>query len=195
MQTQLELVSRTPVEEPVDHPRNRPPALTAAEEVILAGQWSAIEALYRTEARQLTRYFERRVPRDDILDQVQECFRRILPHRFDQPAAFLGRTAANLVLELRRLAARRSASSHDSFNEDQVPGTDPTAQYEARDALRRIDAAMHRMKPRTRDIFLMSRIEGKSYAEIASALGMSEDGVRKQVARAMIFLRKQVGDL
>ena len=169
--------------------------LTADDAVAMCEQWRATEALYRQEAPQLARYFERRVPRDDVLDLVQESFRRILGHRPDRPGSFLGRTAANLLLEFRRGSARRRTHLHEPFDERQVAGIDPHPQLEARDMLARVDAAMRRLKPKTRDIFLMSRIEGRSYADIAESLGMSEEGVKKQVAKAIHALRRHVGDL
>lgn len=169
--------------------------LTPEDVAGMREQWLATEALYREEAPHLARYFERRVPRDDIFDFVQESFRRILGHRPEGPRAFLGRTATNLVREARRAARRRHADFHVPFDDLVLRGPDPHPQLEARDALSRVDCAMRGLKPKTRDIFLMSRIEGKSYAEIGAMMGMSEEGVKKQVATAMNVLRRRVGDL
>jgi len=168
---------------------------TPEDEAAMRAQWRAIERLHAEEAPQLARYFQRRVPRDDVVDFIQESFRRILSHRPERPGAFLGRTAVNLVREARRGAIRRSRDVHDPFDERLVVGPDPHPQLEARDALARVDLAMRALKPKTRDIFLMSRIEGRSYAEIGEQLGMSEEGVKKQVAKAMDVLRRRVGDL
>jgi RNA polymerase sigma-70 factor (ECF subfamily) len=180
---------------PKRHPLDPDDLLTPEDEVAMRDQWRATEALYRDEAPHLARYFERRVPAADVFDFVQESFRRVLGHTPERPGAFLGRTAANLVIEFRRAAMRRRAHLHEPFDERQLGGVDPIPQLEARDALGRVDAALRQMKPKTRDIFLMSRIEGKSYAEIGVILGMSEDGVRKQVSKAIHVLRRRVGDL
>ncbi|MES2338764.1 MAG: sigma-70 family RNA polymerase sigma factor [Pseudomonadota bacterium] len=169
--------------------------LTPADRAAMREQWLTIESLYRDEAPHLARYFERRVARDDVLDMVQESFRRILGHRPDHPGSFLGRTAANLVHEFRRVAARRHARSHERFDERHAPAVDPVPQLEARDALARLQIALGQLKPKTRNIFLMSRIEGMTYAEIAEAYGMSEEGVKKQVATAMNQVRRRIGDL
>lgn len=168
---------------------------TAEDEARMREQWRVTEALYREEAPYLARYFERRVPKDDVLDMIQESFRRILGHRPERPGAFLGRTAANLVLEFRRAAARRMAAFHQSYEEELVGGSDPHRALEARDAVARLRLALDQLKPKTRNIFLMSRIEGKTYAEIGLAYGMSEEGVKKQVAKAMHHVRRRVGDL
>lgn len=176
---------------------NRPDALamTDSDRAALDAQWRAVEALYREEAPQLARYFERRAPRDDVRDLVQESFRRILGHRPDQPGSFLGRTAANLLLEFRRRAARRQTRAHQRFEEAHAPAFDPVPQLEARDQLQRLRTALDQLKPKTRNIFLMSRIDGMTYAEIAEVYGMSEEGVKKQVATAMHHVRRRLGDL
>ena len=62
---------------------------------------------------------------------------------------------------------------------------DVQAQLETRDTLRRLEAAVARMKPRTRTIFLAHRIEGLSYAEIAERFGLSVKGVEKQMSKAI----------
>ena len=180
---------------PKRHPLDAETVLTAEDEARMREQWRATEALYREEAPHLARYFEQRVPRADVLDFIQESFRRVLGHRPDRPGAFLGRTAANLVIEFRRAAMRRQAHLHHAFDETQVEGIDPIPQLEARDALARIDAALAALKPKTRNIFLMARVEGRSYAEVGEMFGMSEEGVRKQVGKAMWHLRRRVGDL
>ena len=152
-------------------------------------------ALYQEQAPTLQRYFARRVPSADVADLVQESFRRVLGHASKRPGAILGRTAANLLLEVRRAAARRWSRAHEPFDDQHAPTCDPVAQLEARDALARIERALARLKPKTRDIFLMTRVEGRSYAEVGTTLGMSEEAVKKQVAKAMWHVRRQVGDI
>lgn len=170
-------------------------AITDADRMAMREQWRTIEALYRDEAPQLARYFERRAPRDDVRDLVQESFRRILRHRPDQPGSFLGRTAANLLIEVRRMAARRHARAHVRYEDADAPMFDPLPQLEARDQLARLQAVLDQLKPKTRNIFLMSRIDGMTYAEIADVYGISEEGVKKQVATAMQRVRRRLGDL
>lgn len=172
------------------------PIWTAEDEAACAEQLRMHGAdFYREEAPKLQRFFERRTAPQDVPDLVQESFRRVLGHRPKHAGAFLGRTAANLLTEVRRAAARRWSRAHESLDERRLGGCDPVPQLEARDALARIDAALATLKPKTREIFLMTRVEGRSYAEVGAILGMSEDGVKKQVAKAMGHLRRDVGDL
>lgn len=43
--------------------------------------------------------------------------------------------------------------------------------------LRRLDRALARLSPKRRNIYLLSRVEQKSFAEIAEAYGISEEQV------------------
>lgn len=158
-------------------------------------QWRTLEALYREEATGLARYFARRVPANDVWDLVHESFRRIIGHSAERPVAFVMRTASHLVSEHWRTARRRGDADHVPLDEAHDGGEDPFACLVARDSLARIDTALNALSPKTRNIFLLSRIEGKSYAEIAEAYGMSVMGVKKQVAKAMLLLRRRVGPL
>lgn len=56
--------------------------------------------------------------------------------------------------------------------------------------MRRVGEALGRLKPKTRDIFLMHRIDGLTYEEIASHMGMSVKGVEKQIAKALRAVRR-----
>ena len=57
------------------------------------------------------------------------------------------------------------------------------------DRLARLEQAVLRLKPLTRQIFLACRLDGYSYVEIAEQTGLSVRGVEKQMSRAI----KQLG--
>jgi len=156
---------------------------------------SRLAALYLTEGKALGRYFLRRMPVDEAEDLVQESFRRLLGHVAVRPGAFLNRVARNLMLERRRTATRRVETTPIETVGRQIADVDPHRLLEARDTLARVDRALDALHPKTRNIFLLRRIEGMSYAEIAAAYGMSEKGVEKQFVKAMVHLRRRVGEL
>jgi RNA polymerase sigma-70 factor (ECF subfamily) len=54
--------------------------------------------------------------------------------------------------------------------------------------LQRLELALQRLKPRTREIFLAHRIDGYSYVEIAALTGLSVKGVEKHMSRAIAFI-------
>ena len=159
-----------------------------------------VEAAYKAHGPELARYIRRRVQPQDVGDLVQECFRRFAQRRraatglIDRPAAYLVQTARNLLAENARTDARRLQAGHSPYEDEAHAGPDPHAALEARDAIRRLEEVIARLKPKTRAIFLMHRIEGLSYDEIAAAQGMSVKGVEKQMAKALGAIRRSRQD-
>ena len=60
--------------------------------------------------------------------------------------------------------------------------------------LRRLERAMLRLRPKTREIFLAHRLDGYSYTEIAARTGLSVKGVEKQMSKAIAQLDRWVSD-
>lgn len=53
---------------------------------------------------------------------------------------------------------------------------------------------MEKMSPRTRLVVEQCYFENKKYAEVAEMLGMSKDGIRKHIVKALAMFRKAFGD-
>ena len=159
-----------------------------------------VEAIYAAHGPELMRYIRRRAPAQDVGDLVQECFRRFAqsrgaaPSLIERPAAYLVQTARNLLAERVRADGRRMQADHGPFEEEDHAGPDPHAALEARDTIRRLADVVARLKPKTRTIFLMHRLDGLSYEEIAAAQGMSVKGVEKQMAKALGAIRRSRRD-
>jgi RNA polymerase sigma-70 factor (ECF subfamily) len=151
--------------------------------------------IYRAEVSRLTRYLARRVGcRDEALDLVQEAFSRFLglrrgqPRSVDRPEAYLQRVTRNLLHDRSKTNARRAAHLHVVADEESLSGPDQQRLLETRDMLRRLEAAMLKLKPKTREIFMAHRLDGMSYAEIAERTGLSVKGVEKQMSKAIAHL-------
>lgn len=61
-----------------------------------------------------------------------------------------------------------------------------------RDMLGRLEAAMRRLKPRTREIFLAKRLDGMNYAEIARRTGLSVRRLERHVAKALATIDREL---
>lgn len=160
----------------------------------------SLDALYRAHAPRLLRFFARRTGNDDAPDLVNETFERLARRdadggaAVDRPEAYLSRIAGNLLRDRAKFAARRSAAFHVSIDEVSLGGRDPHDQLEARDMINRLEIAMERLRPRTREIFMACRLDGYSYAEVAERVGMSVRGVRKQMSRAIAEIERALSD-
>lgn len=68
------------------------------------------------------------------------------------------------------------------------PGPLPDKVLEDRDRLNRLNAGLEQLDPRTREIFLLYRVEELKQREIAKLLKISVSAVEKHIARAAPFL-------
>jgi RNA polymerase sigma-70 factor (ECF subfamily) len=156
--------------------------------------------LYRTEAPRLLRFFSNRSGGDDPLDLVHETFERLVRkgsaylRTLDRPEAYLSRIASNLLRDRAKIGVRRWAAFHVSAEDVPLAGADPHDLLEARDVINRLETAMERLRPRTREIYMACRLDGYSYAEVAERTGMSVRGVRKQMSRALAEIDRALSE-
>jgi RNA polymerase sigma factor (sigma-70 family) len=105
------------------------------------------------------------------------------------PAGFLLRAAANLAVDehrkRRRLAPQPFELACQSWP-DPAPAIDETLVLRAR--LKRVWQGLETLGKRTREVFLMHRLEGYKQHEIAATLGISRSAVEKHIAKADSFL-------
>ena len=151
-----------------------------------------LESLYRDHSSRLLRSISRRTSsREEAHDLVHDIFLRIArigasrPLKLDKPEAYLSRMATNLLRDLARTASRHQSDRHVTVDEQSLPGPDQQKHLESRDMLRRMEAAMLKLRPITREIFMAHRLDGLSYAEIADRTGLSVKGVEKHMSKAI----------
>lgn len=151
-----------------------------------------LDTLYREESPRLLRSLTRRTAsREDARDLVHEIFCRMArlraagSVRLERPQAYLSRIATNLLRDRAKLASRHMTASHMAADENRLAGIDQQRLLESRDMLTRVEAAMLKLRPKTREIFMAHRIDGLSYAEIAERTGLSIKGVEKQMSKAI----------
>jgi RNA polymerase sigma factor (sigma-70 family) len=158
---------------------------------------SSLEILYRAQAPRLFRLFGRRAGRQDADDLVQDSFVRLADagrdQSFHKPEAYLSRVAGNLLRNRARAAFHRSVVQNDVADHPAAGATEMTAMLEARDMLNRLQAAMEKLNPKTRDIFMAHRIDGASYAEIAERMELSVKGVEWHMTKAIAHLHRAAG--
>jgi RNA polymerase sigma factor (sigma-70 family) len=112
-------------------------------------------------------------------------------HVVDDPKAFLVRTAKNALIDHYRhdqVSARYVADLQHEQDRDESPLQDEV--FASRARLDRVKRGLDQLQPRTREIFLMYRLEEVKCREIANRLGISESAVEKHIAKAMFFLTK-----
>lgn len=139
-----------------------------------------MQELYRAHAPSLVRQLARRTGcRELARELAQDAFVKLLRMtpatlaRVEQPEAYVRRMSFNLLHDWGRstAAADRATPTLEVMAADQV--VDQVAVLESRETLRRLERAVARMKPRTREIFLAHRVEGMLADAIAYAIGLA----------------------
>jgi RNA polymerase sigma factor (sigma-70 family) len=142
--------------------------------------------------RYLSGKIARRVSKPlDAEDLLHSAYLRMVRYRAEHvvanPAAFLVRAACNISIDNYR-RDKVIADESEAFEvRDLTPLQDEV--IAARDRLNRVKSGLERLSPKTRDIFLMHRLQNMKYQEIANAYGISQSAVEKHIAKALSFLQ------
>jgi RNA polymerase sigma factor (sigma-70 family) len=158
-----------------------------------------IDRLFRSEAPRLARFIRRSVRnQDEVHDLVQDTFVSFVEarpkSRLRTPAAYL-RTIARGILWERIMRPRAYDRAHhvpmDEANELCV---DPEQEWmmEASDFMRRYEEALSELPPRTREVFRLHRQDELTYQEIAERIGITVDGVKYHMKKALLYLDHRV---
>ena len=150
----------------------------------------------------LGRYFARHgVEPSEIDDLVQEVFLRILKRgdsdHLEQLSGYAFATAASVLKDRHRRGVVRLFTRHVSFDPElhSDVASGPDVEMANRDSLHRATRILMQLPERTRHVFVLRRIEGMSYAEIATRLGISVSAIEKHMLRAarhLVAHRKEI---
>lgn len=138
---------------------------------------------------------------EDAQDAAQESLAQLMRYREEQPVEswkpLLYRIAVNVAHNQQRRAHARCDAAHVPYEEallampsDALP---PDEQLGLEQTLARIGAIVRQLPPRCREIYLLSRIDGMSYPQIALHCGISLKAVEKQMTKALGTLRDRLG--
>lgn len=144
--------------------------------------------LWRDIRRRIARRTHNPLEAEDLLHSAYLRLERYRVHNeVRDPAAFLVRTACNINIDNHRRDHKTIPESGESREfHDVAPLQDEVIAARAR--LDRVKEGLEQLTPRTREIFLMHRLENLKYREIAQRLGISQSAVEKHIARAALFL-------
>jgi RNA polymerase sigma factor (sigma-70 family) len=158
----------------------------------LQHQDGGFDGLYRQEVPTLVRFFRRRIgSQDEAEDLAQEALARFLKvspaTAVHTPQAYLRRIATNLLRDRADRASTKLTDLSVPLDEgmDQPAFADQHRELVGRQELDHFGEVLAQLKPRTLEIFLMSRVDGYTYKEIASALGMTLFGVKWHMLKAI----------
>lgn len=153
--------------------------------------------------RLLARYLSRR---QDVDELIQETFLHAFVSETERkiraPKAYLFRVAKNLALNALKKKSVTTTDYIEDFegsevviDREQVSTED---QASSRQQLVIVSEAILTLPPQCRRAFIMRKVDGLSYKEIANQMQLSESTVEKHVAtglqKCMVILRRQGHD-
>lgn len=155
---------------------------------------SDLETMYREESPRLARYFKARFRgSEDPDDLVQELFAKLAAGRpfgeLRNPQSYLKRILRNFLIDRNRKI--RNAPGFVSMEgiEPSVP-PDQAHAIEVKEMRERYRSAVDALPPRTREVFLMHRVEDLSVKVIAEQLGISTRTVEWHIGDAILKIGK-----
>lgn len=161
--------------------------------------WSRLlDDAYRREGPRLSRFIRRRLRGSaDEQDLLHDAFVRLAARQDEEmprnPQAYLQRIVRNLLVDRgRRPEARIDHCPIDQDIDLPVPA-DQTYGLEAAQLKRRYREAVAALPKRTREVFLLHRLNELGYDEIAMRLGISSATVRWHVAQAILSIGEAIG--
>ncbi|WP_437882271.1 RNA polymerase sigma factor [Pseudomonas sp. LRF_L74] len=171
---------------PENDPSSTPPRTSNAE----ASTPDDVLRTFLDQQDQLRRQLSRWVRcRSTAADLMQELFIRFWRRRdiqVDDLGPYMMRSARNLAVDHLRSQGSRQRSEAALLPEQWLgePST-PEAGAQGSSELRLVEAALRDLPERTRQIFLLNRVHGQTYGEIADAMDISASAVEKHMMRAL----------
>ena len=156
-----------------------------------------LDHLSETYRVPLVRYFQRRVrSKEEAEDLAQDVFVRLLRRQddeaIDNPEAFIFRTAVNLLRDRARRSGTVTSNAPELIDrQEKFEGLSPERVLEGRQLLQGTIRALNELDVRSRDIFILNRLEGMKYAQIAQLHGLSVSSVEKIIVKVVAHLLKR----
>lgn len=173
--------------------------LTAEDERCAALCSQAMQSFIRTERPALLHFLRNRIsPAEEAEEAVQDSFMRLLRYQYSKPAFawrfLLYRIASNIVTDHARYARSHHAMRHVQLDDLAIATSEPSPerQVSGKQELALLRTAILELSPKCRQVFLLNRVRGMSYAQIARHLGISVKMVEKHIHKAVTLCLDKV---
>jgi RNA polymerase sigma-70 factor (ECF subfamily) len=156
------------------------------------------ESVYSEHRQELQIHLARIVDCPDIASElVQECFiifsKEIRHQVIEHPRGFLFKIARNLAYDY--IKHRKVTEKHlNTSDPTLIPNEEsPSAEHIVlvNEKLSLFSTIVDELPERARQAFILNRVYGMTYAEVAVELNITDSAVEKLLARALLHCRKQ----
>lgn len=154
---------------------------------------------YKKEVNHVFRFIvAKNKNRDEAFDVVQEAFIKIWNNcdkfDIDKAKSYLLSTARNIFLNIKKhekVVRDYEQQNNNLYLETQTP----EATLRQKEFKEKLEHAIDALTASQREVFLLNRIEGKKYKEIALLLNISVKAVEKRMSGALKSLREKIEEL
>ncbi|WP_346883108.1 sigma-70 family RNA polymerase sigma factor [uncultured Algibacter sp.] len=153
------------------------------------------EQLYREHAEKICYYlYYKYGDMDKAQDIVQDSFAKLWVNcskiLFVAVKSFLYKTANNASINA--IVHQKTVLKYKDSKQKTYTNESPEFKMEEKEFLHRLNMAISGLKDGQREVFLLNRIEKKTYKEIAEMLEISVKAVEKRMHLALVILRKTI---
>lgn len=156
------------------------------------------EQLYHDHAEKIYKYLCYRYGDiEKAHDVVQDSFAKLWVNCskiiFEAAKSFLYKVANNASLN--EIRSQKSMLKYQSTPQKKYTNESPEFQMEEKEFMDRLNRAISNLKDKQREVFLLNRIEKKTYREIAEITNISVKAVEKRMQLALLNLRKSIPNI
>jgi RNA polymerase sigma-70 factor (ECF subfamily) len=127
-------------------------------------------------------------------DIVQDVFMKVWEKkegiRLETVKSLLYKIANNLFLN--RLEHQKVLLKFIPANPVNIEIAGPDFELEMKEFDKKLQSALSGLDEKQRTVFLMNRVDGLTYVQIAEILGLSVKGIEKRMEKALAFLKKRI---
>ncbi len=137
---------------------------------------------------------------DEAEDMVQDAFIKLWNNcgkvEFNKAKSYLFTIAVNLGISIKRHEQVKFRHHDIIANYSRgITNENPEFEMESKEFLEKFKETIASLPERQREVFLLSRIEKKTYKEIAEMSGVSVKAIEKLMGKALKKVKEQLGEL
>lgn len=157
------------------------------------------DSFYRTNIKALRNYiFYKFGDAEQADDVAQESFIRLWNNcakvTLESAKGFLFKVASNLSTSLKRSEKVHLKYAERAFKSDRNAES-PEFIIMEKEFMEKLSNAISALPDKQREVFLMNRVEKKTYKEIAEISGVSVKAIEKSMHKALVKLRERIGNV
>lgn len=166
---------------------------TAAEQAADTRQ-ELVARLFREHNEALLRFLAMRLhSHQEAKEIAQEAYVKLLnldrSQAISYQRAFLFKTAANLAIDRLRGRGRRERARETGLFDELREAPTPEHEAVVAQEVEHLQRLIAELPPKCRQAFLLYKIEGLEFSEVAARMSLSERMVRDYVVRAIMYCR------